>query len=84
MTVIKPIIFKKYRKQRYGKGFSREELKKARLSLREAHKLSIPVDSRRKTAHKENVNTIKKFLKTKKKTSKPKKEENLKVKSPLK
>jgi ribosomal protein L13E len=73
MTTIKPIIFKKYRKQRYGKGFSREELKKAGLSLREAHKLSIPVDSRRKTAHKENVNTIERFLKNKKKASKPKK-----------
>jgi ribosomal protein L13E len=72
MITVKPIIFKKYGKERYGKGFSREELKKAGLSLREALKLDIPVDSRRKTAHKENVNTIKGFLKSKKKTSKPK------------
>jgi ribosomal protein L13E len=70
---IKPIIFKKDGKKRYGKGFSREELKKARLSLREALKLSIPIDSRRKTIHEENVNTIKGFLKSKKKASKPKK-----------
>ncbi len=61
MTSIKPIIFKKDGKKRCGKGFSREELKKARLSLREALKLSIPIDSRRKTIHEENVNTIKKF-----------------------
>jgi ribosomal protein L13E len=73
MTSIKPIIFKKDGKKRYGKGFSREELKKARLSLREALKLSIPIDSRRKTIHEENVNKIKRFLKIKKKDSKPKK-----------
>ena len=73
MTSIKPIIFKKGGKKRCGKGFSREELKKARLSLREALKLSIPIDSRRKTFHEENVNTIKRFLKSKKKGSKPKK-----------
>lgn len=72
MTLIKPIIFKKDGKKRYGKGFSREELKKARLTLREALKLSIPIDSRRKTFHEENVNTIKRFLKSKKKASKPK------------
>lgn len=77
MTTIKPIVFKKDRKQRYGKGFSREELKKARLNLREARKLGIPVDSRRKTAHKENVNTVKGFLKNKKKTSKPKKKKKI-------
>jgi ribosomal protein L13E len=73
MTSIKPTIFKKDGKKRYGKGFSREELKKARLNLREALKLNIPIDSRRKTAHKENVNTIKGFLKSKKKASKHKK-----------
>jgi len=72
MISIKPIIFKKGGKKRCGKGFSREELKKARLSLREAVKLSIPIDSRRKTIHEENVNTIKNFLKNKK-ASKPKK-----------
>ena len=67
MTAIKPTVFKKAGKQRRGKGFSREELKKAGLSLREALKLGIPVDSRRSTAHKENVNTVKKFLRSKKK-----------------
>jgi len=83
MTLIKSIVFKKDGKKRYGKGFSREELKKANLGLREALKLSIPVDSRRKTVHEENVSTIKGFLKSNKKASKPKKEENLKVKSAL-
>jgi len=77
MTLIKPIIFKEGGKKRCGKGFSREELKKARLSLREAVKLSIPVDSRRKTIHDENVNTIKRFLKSEKKASKPKKKKKI-------
>jgi len=81
--LIKSIVFKKDGKKRYGKGFSREELKKAGLNVREALKLSIPVDSRRKTVHEENVSTIKDFLKSNKKVSKPQKEENLKAKSAL-
>jgi len=73
MVTIKPKIFKRNGKQRYGKGFSREELKKAGLSIRESLKLSIPVDPRRKTAHKENVNSIKKLLKSIKEKSRVKK-----------
>ena len=70
---IKPTVFKGDGKQRYGKGFSREELKKAELSLKEALKLGIPVDSRRRTVHENNVDAIKGFLETKKATSKSKK-----------
>jgi len=77
MTLIKPIIFKKGGKKRCGKGFSREELKKVGLSRREAVKLSIPIDSRRKTIHDENVTTIKRFLKSEKKASKPKKKKKI-------
>ena len=77
MTLIKPIIFKKGGKKRCGKGFSREELKKVGLSLREAVKLSIPIDSRRKTINDENVTTIKGFLKSEKKASKPKKKKKI-------
>lgn len=66
MMVLKPKVFKKGRKQRLGKGFSREELRKIGISLKEALKLGIPVDSRRRTAHEENVKAIKGFLKDKK------------------
>ncbi|MEM3627938.1 MAG: ribosomal protein L13e [Candidatus Bathyarchaeia archaeon] len=66
MMALKAKVFKKGGKQRLGKGFSREELKKAGLSLKEALKLGIPVDSRRRTAHQENVEAIKGFLKGKK------------------
>ncbi len=71
MITAKPKVLKKGGKQRYGKGFSREELKKAGLSLREALKLRIPIDSRRKTIHEENVEVIKNSLGTKKPVSKP-------------
>ena len=68
----KPKVFKKGEKQRCGRGFSREELKKAGLSLKEALKLGIPVDSRRRTAHEENVGVVKTFLENKKVESKSK------------
>jgi large subunit ribosomal protein L13e len=70
MIAAKPKVFKKAGKQRYGKGFSREELKKAGLSLREALSLGVPVDSRRKTAHEENVKLVKTFFETRKARSK--------------
>jgi Ran GTPase-activating protein (RanGAP) involved in mRNA processing and transport len=62
MTATKPKVFKKGRRQRSGKGFSRQELKKAGLSRAEALRLDIPVDSRRRTVHEENVNVVKALL----------------------
>jgi len=62
MMALKPKVFKKDGKQRLGKGFSREELKKVGINLKDALKLGIPIDSRRSTAHQENVNAIKGFL----------------------
>lgn len=72
MISIKPIVFKKGGKQRFGKGFSREELRKVGLSLKGALKLGIPVDHRRGTVHEENVSAIKDFLESKKTELKPK------------
>ncbi|MGB9756396.1 MAG: ribosomal protein L13e [Candidatus Bathyarchaeales archaeon] len=73
MMTLKPKVFKKGGKQRYGKGFSREELKKAGISLKKALKLGIPVDFRRKTTHDENIEAVKAFLiKEKPKTKKAK------------
>jgi large subunit ribosomal protein L13e len=73
MMAFKPKVFKKGGKQRYGRGFSREELKKAGISLKEALKLGVSVDSRRKTAHQENIEMLKTFLENAKAKSKPKK-----------
>jgi ribosomal protein L13E len=66
MMTAKPKVFKKGGKQRYGKGFSREELKKAGLSFKQALKLGLPIDSKRRTTHEENVEVIKTFLENKK------------------
>jgi len=45
--------------EKEGKGFSREELKEVGLSLKQAIKLKIPVDKRRKTKYEENVKILK-------------------------
>lgn len=63
---IRPLVFKKGGKQRHGRGFSRGELKQAGLSLKEALKLKIPIDKRRKTLYKENISAIKELLESKK------------------
>ncbi len=71
MTTIEPKVFKKNGKQRVGRGFSRGELKKAGSSLKEALKLGVPVDDKRKTVHENNVEAVKAFLQEKKPVSKP-------------
>jgi len=73
MTIAKPRVFKALEKQRDGKGFSREELKKAGTNMTEALKLRIPLDPRRKTAHEENIEAVKAFVAQKKAEQKPKK-----------
>lgn len=50
------------RKKRFGKGFSREELKAVGLSVRKALALKIPVDLRRRTKHDENIKSLKEYL----------------------
>jgi len=62
MMTTKPLVVKKNGKRRRGKGFSREELKKAEINLKKALKLGIPVDLRRKTVHEANINAVKEFL----------------------
>ena len=72
MHHIKPKIRRTDGKERNGRGFSLEELKKAGLNKSEAIKLEIPVDKRRKTAHDQNVQKIKSYAKKKKAETKPK------------
>ena len=69
----RPNVIRRRGKNTQGKGFSSEELRKSGLSLKEAVKLHIPVDPRRKTAHDENVETLKGVVKEKKAAMKPKK-----------
>ncbi|MEM2103955.1 MAG: ribosomal protein L13e [Candidatus Bathyarchaeia archaeon] len=82
MAAVKPLVFKKGGEKRVGKGFSLDELKKAKLNVKQALKLGIPVDCRRRTAHLENVEALVKFLeeirasKPKRKKAKPKRGKN--------
>jgi len=55
-------IVKMQSKSRKGKSFSRRELKEIGLSLKQALKLGIEIDSRRSTKYDENVKTLKTYL----------------------
>lgn len=72
MEAVKPLVFKKGVKQRLGKGFSPNELKKVGLKPKQALKLGIPIDPRRRTAHEENVEKLKRLMEFKKEAQKPK------------
>ena len=72
MHHIKPDVVKAGGKQRSGRGFSLEELKKAGLNKAEAKRLKIPVDKRRKTAHDQNVEAVKAYAEKTKVEAKPK------------
>ncbi len=58
---VQAIVKRGYR-IRCGKGFSRAELKDAGLTLKQAIKLGIPVDPRRKSKHEENVKALMEHL----------------------
>lgn len=72
MTTTRPKVFKNDGKERFGRGFSREELKKAGSSLKEAVRLGLPVDDKRKTSHDKNVEDAKAFVQDRRLASKPK------------
>ncbi len=72
MSKIRPKVFKKGGKQRFGKGFSREELKKAGLNAKDALRYGIFIDLRRKTLHEENVESLRAFLGSRKAAAKSK------------
>ena len=59
MHHIKAVITKHNKKQSTGRGFSPTELKKAGVNKQQAKQIGLPVDVKRKSAHDENVATIK-------------------------
>lgn len=59
---IQSAVQKKGDRTRRGRGFSRGELGEAGMNLKQALKLGIPIDPRRKTKHKENVKLLKQHL----------------------
>lgn len=71
MKKVQAMVFKPgtdRRSVRIGRGFSLGELKEVGLSVKEAMKLGIYVDRRRKSVHKENIDILKEFLKEIKKS----------------
>jgi large subunit ribosomal protein L13e len=64
-TKMKSIAFvrKKDGKPKEGRGFSVKELQEAELDLKKTLKLEIPVDLRRRSLHKENVEVLKAYSK---------------------
>lgn len=59
------VVAKKLGRTRKGRGFSRDELKEVKLDFNQALRLHLPVDTRRKTKHEENVKALKLFLRKK-------------------
>ena len=59
MRQIKVVITKHNKKQNIGKGFSPTELEKAGVNKQQAKQIGLPVDVKRKSAHDQNVATIK-------------------------
>ncbi len=69
---------------RKGRGFSRNELKEAGLTLHDARMFKIPVDKRRRSSHPENVETLKESFKKKPVEPKPEKVVERKPKKSIK
>ena len=59
MRQIKVVITKHNKKQNIGKGFSPTELEKAGVNKQQAKQIGLPVDVKRKSAHDQNITTIK-------------------------
>ncbi len=63
--------------RRVGRGFSRGELKEAGITLKQAMKIAVAVDARRRSIHSENVKLLKTQLESlataEKRVPKPKK-----------
>ena len=71
-------ITKRNGKKSASRGFSISELKKACLTKQDAKKIGIPLDIKRKSAHDENVDTLKMHAEKAKTEAKPKAPETAK------
>jgi large subunit ribosomal protein L13e len=72
MHHIKATIIKQNGKKAESRGFSLTELKNAGLTKQDAKKIGIPLDIKRKSAHDENVATLKAHAEKAKAEAKPK------------
>jgi len=64
-ATVEATVVKKLDETRKGRGFSREELRAVELDFSGALRLRLPIDTRRKTKHNENVKALKQFLRKK-------------------
>jgi ribosomal protein L13E len=72
MHHIKAVITKQNGKQSTGRGFSPSELAKAGVNKQQAKQMGIPVDVKRKSAHDENIATLKAHAQKAQAEAKPK------------
>jgi len=72
---ITAVVFKKDGKPKDGRGFSKDELREAAFGFKRALRLGIPVDSKRRTMHEENVKALKEYMGSLKKAKTRKKHE---------
>ena len=61
---IRSMVQKKNGRVRKGKGFSKGELRDVGIDFKQALKLKVPIDLRRKTKHEDNVKTLKQHFKS--------------------
>jgi len=67
-----PMVQKRKGRTRRGKGFSRGEVREAGADFRQALKLGVPVDLRRKTKYEDNIKILKQYLRGLSSKKKPK------------
>ncbi|UCD96668.1 MAG: ribosomal protein L13e [Candidatus Bathyarchaeota archaeon] len=66
------LVNKRHGRTRSGRGFSRKELKKVKVTPKQALRLGLPIDQRRRTLHTENAKLAATMLKSKTKPGKQK------------
>jgi ribosomal protein L13E len=76
------MVTKRSGRKSTSRGFSLTELQKAGLTKQDAKKMSIPLDVKRKSAHDENVETLKAHAEKAKPKEKPKAKPKEKPKEP--
>jgi len=59
---IRPVAQKKDGRTKEGKGFSKGELREVGIDSKQALRLAIAIDLRRRTKHEENIRTLKQHL----------------------